>query len=713
MQKAEGLTLSELGAEMLLRLRRKAAKTYHRVVDEVNKSYITDQQLRRAIKGSTVAQIANHIREGKAPHLTEGLADLQSTAAIIKQNFPESATETLGQAEAILNHQLIIFGRTLDFGQQIDWHTDMETGVRWPLLHYTKMPIAQGKSSDVRAVWELNRLHHFVTLGRAYGLSKDERFATEFIRQFTSWYEANPPRYGVNWAVAMEAGIRAINLIAALDLFRASPMLTDLVIELALKMLLAHGRYIRANLEFSHRVSSNHYLSDLIGLFVTGAAIPYFHESSSWVKFATEELLKEMGKQILTDGADFEASINYHRLVLEIFLMFSTLSRSSGVELPVGFYRRFEAMFDFVRAYVKPDGEAPLIGDSDDGRLLKFKERPSTDHGYLLSIAAVLFDTAKFKQTNQFDEEAVWWFGKEGLKLFGRLLLNNQMPSSQAFKEAQIFIQRKDSLYLIADCGDHGAKGRGSHAHSDALSFELSAYGPTFLRDPGTYVYTASKPWRHLFRSTAYHNTVRIDRKEISEINQDQPFALGANVLPKLNGWQSDEERDVLDAEHYGYRRLAEPVTHRRIITFNKSDGYWLLEDLFTGIGNHLFEFFFNFDAGLKVKREDDHRIIIKGETSALAIVPVFNITNHISLQNNINQPIVDSPFTHWDYGIKKSCRWVSPSYRTRLRSSGIIYRLRKTVPFMSTFALIPFRLGDEARVLEISSQFAVGNESR
>src|SRR5205085_8175153 len=114
------------------------------------------------------------------------------------------------------------------------------------------MPVAQGKSSDVRAVWELNRLHHLVTLGRAYALSNDERYTTGFIHQLTSWCEANPPNFGINWLVAMEAGIRAVNMIAALDLFRASPMLTDVVIELILKMLLAHGRFIRANLEFSH-----------------------------------------------------------------------------------------------------------------------------------------------------------------------------------------------------------------------------------------------------------------------------------------------------------------------------------------------------------------------------------------------------------------------------------------------------------------------------
>jgi hypothetical protein len=700
-EKARGLTLLELSAEASLRLRRKAAETYRRAFEDIKDSYITDRQLARALQSLSVSQVAGQIRTGNLVHLTTGLADLDRTAATIKRTYPEAVEQTLREAEAICDHRLIIFNRLLDFGGLIDWHCDIEAEVRWPLLHHLRTPIAQGKLADVRAVWELNRLHHFVSLGRAYAFTRNERYSAEFIAQLTSWCEANPPRFGINWTVAMEAGIRAVNLTAALELFRASPLLSDVVIELILKTLLAHGRFIRANLEFSHRLSSNHYLADLIGLFAIGATCPFFKEASAWLKFSTKELLAQFRQQVLDDGVDFEASIGYHRLALEIFLLFFTLCETSGIELPAGFRQKLEAMFDFVGAYVKPCGEAPLIGDADDGRLLKFTERPATDHDYLLSIAAVLFNHEKFKRTDRMDEEALWWCGAKGLQKFEQLPLSQQPPGSQAFPKAQIFIQRKDSLYAIIDCGDHGAKGRGSHAHSDALSFELAAYGQTFLRDPGTYVYTASKRWRHLFRSTAYHNTVRIDRQEISEIDMHQPFALGRNVLPKINSWQSDEERDVLDAEHYGYHKLEAPITHRRIILLNKKEEYWLVEDRFTGSGHHLFEFFFTLDAGLQITTEADDRVLVKSETAGLAIVPVYNRIPIRDWQSESGSE------ANRHLEIKKSCRWISPSYRTRLRSSGIIYRLQQSVPFIHSFALIPFRLDDEERARKRFAWFA------
>jgi hypothetical protein len=443
---------------------------------------------------------------------------------------------------------------------------------------------------------------------------------------------------------------------------------------LILKMLLAHGRFIRSNLEFSYRSASNHYLSNLIGLFVIGMTMPELEESRAWVKLSTPRLLKEMDRQVLADGVDYEGATGYHRLVLEMFALFFSLSYANGLDIPGEYWERLEAMFDFARAYQKPDATAPIIGDSDDGRLIKFKERPAWDHSYLNSIAAILLESEAFKQSSRLDEEAIWWFGEEGREAFESLPVNESELLSQAFPQAQIFIQRADSLYAIIDCGDHGARGYGSHAHSDALSFEAFAFGRTFLRDPGTFVYTASNRWRNLFRSTASHNTVRIDGEEISQFNRDQLFALGPNVQPRVNRWESTAERDTLDAEHHAYTTLREPVVHRRIITLDKREGYWIVEDIFTGEGAHEFEFFFNFDVGLDVKIENDQRVIASDERAALAILPVSNHSFETKIVN----------------------RWVSPSYGTRLRSSGIIYRLHATVPFENVMLIVPYKPGDE-----------------
>jgi hypothetical protein len=677
--KIKGMTPRELAGEATNRARRRIAEALSRVSDHPQSTYVSDAELRRVLGPTSIAELASRIRASMDRILLPGLADLESTVAAVKQRFPDSTEESRLEAEAILEHRIRLFGRVFDLGPKIDWHRDPHADVRWPLAHYSHVPLVIGEGADVRVVWELNRLQHLVPLGRAYLMTNDERYSEEFLLGLASWYEDNPPRFGVNWTVAMEVGIRAVNIIAALEMFRGSPNISDQAIELILKILLAHGRFIRANLEFSYRTTSNHYLSNLIGLYAIGVTLPEVREARGWRDYSGSRLVKEMKQQVLADGVDYELSTGYHRFVLEIFSLFALLCRTSSFDPGPAFWASLEAMFGFVRAYLKPDNKAPAIGDSDDGRLIKFKERLAADHSYLMSIGAIMFGST-FKRSNEIDEEAIWWFGREGLDSFERLPSDEPDAGSRAFPEAQIFVQRAGDLYAIIDCGDHGARGRGSHAHSDALSLEVFAFKRTFLCDPGTYCYTANEQQRNLFRSTAYHNTVRIDDQEISEVNEGELFAFASNVGPRVNLWESSAERDVLDAEHHAYQRLASPVTHRRVVTLEKSEGYWIIRDIFTGEGSHRFEFFFNFDAGIESHIGSDKCIIACDQQSALAIVP----SSGLAFETELTE------------------RWISTSYGTHNRSSGIILRLNAEVPFENLTLLIPYRLGNEESIERI-----------
>lgn len=681
--KLRRMTPREIAGEVLLRSNRRIRHLLGRLIDRPLSSYISDGDLQRSLR-RPISEVSQSVREGRLPHLTPGLADLNRTAETVKGLFPASVEVSRRAAESILNHRITLFEREFDLGSDIDWHSDPNSGIGWPLEHYTRVKIVRGDGSDARVVWELNRFHHLVILGRAYALSADESYAEEFFRQLDSWNEQNPPRFGLNWTTAMEVAIRAVNLIAAFALFRQSPLVTDDRVALMLKMLIAHGRFIRSNLEFSHRTLSNHYLSDLIGLYAIGTTMPDLKEADEWMRFAHVELLNElMLRQVYDDGVNYEGSTAYHRLVTELFTLFILFSEITGLVLPGPCRKRVEAMYDFIRYCRKPDGTSPTIGDSDDGRILKFKDRSALDHSYLMSMGAMLFRNRKFKASDNVDEESLWWFGEKGLRTFEQLHKSDRLPGSKAFSNAQIFIQRKDNFYSIIDCGDHGIGGRGSHAHSDALSLELFAFDRTFLRDPGTFAYTGDPEWRNIFRSTSYHNTVRVDSLDISRIDRNQLFALGENVKPVINRWESNAECDVIEATHYGYATLEAPVTHRRTVTFDKRDFYWKVEDQLTGEGEHLFEFFFNFDAGLKVEIMGDGRVLAESTDDALAIV---SLSEH-------------------DYEIVEEERWVSPSYGTRVRSSAIIFRLRASTPCENLFLLIPYRRGDEERVEKLVAQ--------
>ena len=128
------------------------------------------------------------------------------------------------------------------FGKPIQWTRDPLSNYVWPLDYHRDIKLLRGDGSDVRVLWELNRLGHFLTLASAYSSTKDERYAAEFLAQLRSWIEQNPYGRGPNWSCAMEVALRAINLLAAFESFRHSPNLDAASLRSFLQLLQQHGQ---------------------------------------------------------------------------------------------------------------------------------------------------------------------------------------------------------------------------------------------------------------------------------------------------------------------------------------------------------------------------------------------------------------------------------------------------------------------------------------
>ena len=278
--------------------------------------------------------------------------------------------------------------------------------------------------SDVKVPWELSRCQHFVTLGKAYWYTGNEKYARELISQIESWIKQNPIELGVNWACTMDVAIRAVNWIWGYYFFCNSKTLTKEFKIKFFKNLFLHGRHIINNLEFG-LIRSNHYLSDIVGLIYLGILFQETKEGKKWLKKGLFALEEEMRFQVHPDGVDFEGSISYHRLVAELFLSATIFCLKNGITFPQWYMDRLEKMIEFVMYYTKPDGTAPQMGDNDDGRLhilANYGNWNRLDHKYLLSIGAGLFKRSDFKAAaGELHEEAFWLLGEEGLNSFDTL----------------------------------------------------------------------------------------------------------------------------------------------------------------------------------------------------------------------------------------------------------------------------------------------------
>lgn len=592
-------------------LRRRVGRAVRRMQDRARYALPSENGLLRDLGGrfGTLEEVLQAARGD--PRLFVVDLPRRETAALFEAR-PERRARILARAAEAVAHRVSFLGADpVALGQRLPWHADFVSGYVWDGGIYYKdlVPILErefGRGRDVKIPWELSRCQHLPALGQAAWLTGDPRYYDEFRAQVTDWIRANRPPFGVNWACTMDVAIRAVNWIWAYALFR-DEVLQDLPFaSLLFRSLFAHGRYVAANLENGTGVTSNHYLADLAGLLFLGVLFRGSPEADAWKGTAIAEIAREIEIQTWPDGADWEASTAYHRLVTEIALTALLLMERSGFRLPA-LRERVAGMLEYLAHYSKPDGLAPQIGDNDDGRLQILGEYDADrrDHRHLLAVAGAAWGDARlFGLAGPRWEEAVWFCGPDAV---ARLLEREAPapPGSRLFPHAGVAVLRHGDVYALIDAGPVGLGGRGAHAHNDTLAVEIQAAGRDLIVDPGTGGYTRDLEQRRRFRATAAHNTVRVDGEEINPL-PDDPFALPGVDRPSIRRFVSRRGFDLVEAEHRGYLRLPDPVLHRRLLLLNKRTRRILIEDHLEGRGPHRLEFFFHLAPGTEAFVEDD-----------------------------------------------------------------------------------------------------------
>ncbi len=490
----------------------------------------------------------------------------------------------------------------------LPWHQDVLHHYNWnPRTFYKQVPIPYGRA-DIKVPWELSRCQHLPTLGMAYVATGDTRYAEEVVAQIDDWMVANRPGYGVNWMCTMDVAIRAVNWLWAYHFVADAPQIDDAFLTRLLGSLLCHGRHIAGNIErYEGGITTNHTLADYVGLLYLGLLlVPDLTEAQEWAQTGHDGVLACMRSQVAGDGIDYENSIPYHRLVLEMFVGSYVLAERNGYPFPDDYRKSLERMFDFVKYYMRPDGLAPLVGDSDDGRLQilsgYFDWQPQ-NHRYLLAIGAALFDREDLATAVQdvrgVGEEAAWLLGSGALEKLSQWSAAPRQVGSRSFPESGRYVMRHHDHHAIICTDEVGTAGMGNHKHNDIFGYELSVEGTAMIVDPGSFTYTDDLIARDRFRGTSAHNTVVVDGVEQNGFNG--AFGMHTDARVQVTRWQSEPTLDVLQASHTGYHRLGDPVTHQRTIVLAKESFAWLVVDRLSGQGEHTMESFLHLAPGVDV----------------------------------------------------------------------------------------------------------------
>jgi len=552
------------------------------------------------------------------------LAALPTVAAWeqgLKSLRPQQRADLLSRADDVLVHRFNLLGSgPVELAPEIDWQRDFKSGRSWPLAHITELPIVYPDDSDIKVPWELSRFQHLPLLAAAYRLTSERAYLDELGAQLDSWIAANPVEFGANWACTMDVAIRASNWVAALALCAEVAQGTPWC-DRALASLLLHGRFIRSHLEWGE-VRGNHYLANVVGLLPVAALFSSGAEGRRWAEWAAGELPTEMEHQVRADGCDHEASIPYHRLVTELFILGARAVDSLFPgRLPEAFRERLDAMLAFANGYTRPDALSPQIGDADDGRFLPLGDYAKADPRSHLHV---------------FDQAA---------------RARPAAPGRAGYPYGGYYVMRADDLYVIVRCGDTGLYGVGGHAHNDQLSFELCVGAAPLVVDPGSYIYTADPDARNLFRSTGFHATMSVGGAEQNELRSDYLFSMSDRTRAERLAWESREDGWLFEGCHHGFEMLDPPTTHTRRLELNARARTLAIRDTLTVGGGRELEWSFPLDPA--VRAEPDGSAVMVEASGARLLITAAGL----------------------DFVVEEG--WYSPSYGVRQRTAFVRARRR------------------------------------
>ena len=522
--------------------------------------------------------------------------------------------ELLGKADDVVNRRLSYFDMVdADLGDPIDWNRDHKRRQAAPMTFCGSLDYRDvSESGDCKHVWEPNRHHQFVVLARAYRATGRILYAEAIVEQITGWLDQNPYGVGMNWRSPLELGVRLINWVWAIDLISDSGLFAG---DFRGRVLDSISRHIwEIDRKYSKGTSANnHVIGEAAGAFIAASYFPHLKGADRWRRRSRRVLQDRLFALTYEDGGTGEQAVGYHLFVLQFFVAAGLAARRTGRDFPTEYWRRVESMFEFIGALSEGGQRLPMFGDADDGYVLDLGGDVRDVRGWL-SAAAVMFKRGDFKAwAKGYRQPAEWLLGETGRAEFDALPEpEDDRIASKAFADAGTYLlqsgrrESEDRISVVFDAGEHGFGRIAAHAHADALSFTLRAFGKDVLVDPGTYDYFSYRKWRDYFRSTRAHNTVVIDGCDQSEMLG--LFLWGRRANTRCLEWAPREDGGKIMAEHDGYCRLKDRVVHRRTLELDGQDRSLVVCDDIIANGSHDVEVYFHFAEHCKLTLAGENR---------------------------------------------------------------------------------------------------------
>jgi hypothetical protein len=414
---------------------------------------------------------------------------------------------------------------------------------------------------DIKKVWEPSRFSWALDLAQTYSSSHNEKCDSLFWTKVDEFLKANPINYGPNWVSAQEVALRLINWIFAANAFSEASSTTADHINQICEAIWQHGNRILPTLDYARSQNNNHILSEALGLIFAGDFLRSFPcDAVHWIDKSEQEFERALLKQISTDGTYSQHSTNYHRMMLQLALLYELHCRRNHRKLSDPVKERLALATRWLAAQLDPvSGRTPNLGHNDGTLLLPFGADEYRDYRPTVQAASIAFLGGPCLPPGQWDELVAWLELSPVSSTMALPAITS--PAVHKVQDARMW----GTLRAVSFNGRPG--------HADQLHADLWWDGINIARDAGTYAYNAPSPWQNALDSTRVHNTITIDGRD--QMTRVSRFLW----LERAQGtWKSDLLNNHLLATHDGYRRLG--FRHKRSLVLYPGVGFTVIDQL-------------------------------------------------------------------------------------------------------------------------------------
>lgn len=434
-------------------------------------------------------------------------AHLARTPRALWDEAPAATPEAIERAR---RGEWELLGKTFTVTPATDWHRDPMFGARWP-RHYTGVISYYQENGDAVTLWHQNKMMFLLDIANAYRTTRDPQLAARIYELIDSWCVANPYLVGVNWVSPLDIATRlAVWSQALAAVADTAPPSEEQAGRIA-RAVLRQADHVASHLS-EWPIPNNHLVGEVALLFAFAAYAPAWKDARAWMARAEAVLVAEAQRQVLKDGFQYEASVNYHAYALDFFLMYLHAKAVLGETPHPLVLSTTRAMAKAHLELILPSGRQPRIGDDTIDRF--FVLAHALD-GPALASDDVVFETMVQPVHARLFAATSW----------GRELLGVRVPTRHArhFAEAGISIARDTETAVVFTHGpQHRHLFSHGHLHADAGSFELELGGAPAIVDAGTYVYFSDREARTYFKSARAHNAPVVD--DVEPMRSLEPF---------------------------------------------------------------------------------------------------------------------------------------------------------------------------------------------